>query len=111
MFALSGEKRAAEEAVKTISRFSQGFQSEKSLLDLSKSMGVLSPSSVVALGRFRLASSIAEDVELCSTEATSEVASVGAWDGACEESRFSAGILRQAGWIDDILCCSNSACR
>ena len=74
MFAESGEKRAAEEAVKTINRFSQGFQSEKSLLDLSESIGVLSSSSVVALLRFLLASSIAEEVKLCSTKATSEVA-------------------------------------
>lgn len=74
MFAESGEKRAAEEAVKTINCFSQGFQSEKSLLDLSKSIGVLSSSLAVALGRFLLASSIAEEEKFCSTEATSEVA-------------------------------------
>lgn len=75
MFAESGEKRAAEEAVKTINCFSQGFQSEKSLLDLSKSIGVLSSSSsAVALGRFLLASSIAEEEKFCWTEATSEVA-------------------------------------
>ena len=89
MFAESGEKRAAEEAVKMISCFSQEFQSEKSLLggpDFSASIGALSSVSVLGSGRFSLATSIAAKVEVCSTEAASEPAWVGACDETCEDS-------------------------
>ena len=49
MFAESGEKRAAAEAVKTMSCFSQGLQSEKSLLGgfgASVIIGTVSSSSM-----------------------------------------------------------------
>ena len=79
MLAVNGENNAAEEAKKTISRFSQGFQSEKSLLldglGLSNVLDAFSSCSVIVLGWFSMADSIAARVE------------VG------EDSRFSLAML------------------
>ena len=67
MLAVSGENNAAEEAMKTISCFSQWFQSEKSLLldglGLSDILDAFSSFSVIVLGWFSLADSIAARVE------------------------------------------------
>ena len=81
MLAESGEKRAAKEAAKIISRFSQVFQSEKFLLDglcLSYTIGGLSLSLAVGSVPF---------LQISSTEASGE---------AREESRFLLGMFNQA---------------
>ena len=82
MFAERGEKRAAAEAVKMISCFSQEFQSEKFLLagsDMSVIIGALSSES----RRAWLVVAIAEGKSVSSTEPASEVYRVG----ACDETR------------------------
>ena len=96
MFAESGEKRAAVEAVKTISCFSQGLQSEKSLmvgLDASAFIGVLST----------FLSGSAAELLFPSIEVEEKL--LGACDETCDSSWFSAAIWHQVVWseIRDLL--------
>ena len=89
MFAESGEKRAAVEAVKTISCFSQGLQSEKSLmigLDAFAIIGVLST----------FLSGTAAGVLFPSIEVEEKL--LGACDETCDSSWFSAAIWHQVEW-------------